>query len=90
MESKLVKRWVEEGLKPSRDFEFFTRRENFIVGKLWGQPAQVEYVCPFCGFYEIKTIEMKKRKRKFKRPKFNCTKCGKTITVPNLRKKSKE
>jgi len=87
MESKLVKKWVEQGLSPSKDFEFFTRRENFVVGKLIGQPAEVEYNCPFCGFYEIKTIEMEKGKKKFKRPKFKCSKCGKMILVPDLKKK---
>jgi len=87
MESKLVKKWVEQGLRPSKDFEFFTRRENFVVGKLIDQPAEVEYICPFCGFHEIKTIEMEKGKKKFKRPKFKCSKCGKTILVPDLKKK---
>jgi len=86
MDSKLVKKWVEQGLSPSRDFEFFTRRENFVVGKLKDQPAQVEYNCPFCGFYEIKTVEMEKGKKKFKRPKFKCSKCGKTILVSGLKK----
>jgi len=50
MESKLVKKWVDQGLSPSKDFEFFTRRENMVVGKLRDQPAQIEYNCPFCGF----------------------------------------
>jgi len=86
MDSKLVKKWVEQGLSPSKDFDFFTRRENLVVGKLKGQPAQVEYNCPFCGFYEIKTVEMEKGKKKFKRPKFKCSKCGKTILVPDLKK----
>lgn len=87
MESKLVKEWMDRGLRPSKDFEFFTRRENLVVGKLWDQPAQVEYNCPYCGFYEIKMIEMGKGKKKFKRPKFKCSECGKTIIVPDLRKK---
>jgi hypothetical protein len=87
MDSKIVKKWVEQGLSPSKDFEFFTRRENIIVGKLRDQPAKVEYICPFCGFYEIKNIEMEKGKKKFKRPKFKCSKCGKTILVPDLKKK---
>lgn len=86
MESKLVKKWMDEGLSPSKDFEYFTRRENLVVGKLIDQPAQVEYNCPFCGFHEIKTIEMEKGKKKFKRPKFKCSKCNKTIRVPDLRK----
>lgn len=87
MESKLVKEWIEQGLSPSKDFEFFTRRDNLIVGKLKNQPAKVEYNCPFCGFYEIKTIEIEKGKKKFKRPKFKCSKCGKTIKVPDLKKR---
>lgn len=86
MDSKLVKKYVSEGLKPS-SFEFFTRRENIVVGKMLGKPADVEYVCPFCGFYEIKTVEMEKGKKKFKRPIFECSKCKKTIEVPNLKKK---
>ena len=86
MESKLIKKWIEEGLSPSKDFEFFTRRENVVIGKKLNQPADVEYQCPFCGFYEIKTIEMEKGKKKFKRPNFKCSKCGKTIEVPNLKK----
>ncbi len=87
MESKLIKEWIEKGLKPSKDFEFFTRRPNIVVGKLIGQPAQVEYTCPYCGFYEIKEIEMEKKGKKFKRPKFRCSKCEKTIRVESLRKK---
>jgi len=87
MESKLIKKWIEEGLKPSKDFEFFTRRENLVVGKRLDQDADVEYNCPFCGFYEIKKIEMEKGKKKFKRPKFKCSKCGKTILVTDLKKK---
>ena len=86
MESRLIKKWVEEGLSPSKDFEFFTRRENVVIGKKLNQPADVEYKCPFCGFYEIKNIEMEKGKKKFKRPNFKCFKCGKTIEVPNLKK----
>jgi len=86
MESKLIKKWAEEGLSPSKDFEFFTRRENLIIGKKLNQLAEVEYNCPFCSFYEIKTIEMVKGKKKFKRPNFKCSKCGKTIEVPNLKK----
>ena len=86
MESKLIKKWVDQGLSPSKDFEFFTRRENLVVGKLLNKPAEVEYNCPFCGFYEIKNIEMVKGKKKFQRPKFDCSKCGKTIFIPDLRK----
>ena len=86
MESKLIKKWVEEGLSPSKDFEFFTRRENLVIGKKLNQSADVEYQCPFCSFYEIKTIEMEKGKKNFKRPNFKCSKCGKTIEVPDLKK----
>ena len=86
MESKLIEEWIKEGLSVSKDFEFFTRRENLVIGKKWGEPAKVEYVCPYCGFYEIKEIEMVKGKKKFRRPKFKCSKCGKTIFVPDLRK----
>jgi len=86
MESKLVKKWVEEGLRPSTDFEYFTRRDDIVIGKKWNQSAEVEYNCPFCGFYEIKIIEMEKGKKKFKRPKFQCSKCGKMILIPDLRK----
>jgi predicted RNA-binding Zn-ribbon protein involved in translation (DUF1610 family) len=89
MDSKLVKEWVSKGLKPSKDFEFFTRRPNMVVGKVIGQPAKVEYECPHCGHYGIDEIEMEKdsKGKKFKRPKFKCSNCGKTIKVENLRKK---
>lgn len=89
MNSKLIREWVKEGLSPSKDFEFFTKRPNFVVGKLRGQPAKAEYECPYCGFYEIKSIEMGKVKsgKKFKRPNFKCSKCGRMIRVPSLRKK---
>lgn len=86
MDSKLIKKWIGEGLSPSKDFEFFTRRDNFVVGKKLNEPAEVEYICPFCSFYEIKTIEMEKGAKKFKRPKFQCSKCGKTVLVPDLKK----
>jgi len=88
MESKLVKEWISKGLKPSTDFEFFTRRPDLVLGKPINQPAIVEYKCPFCGFYEIKEIEMEKdsKGKKFKRPKFKCSKCEKTILVEDLRK----
>lgn len=86
MKSKLVEEWIKKGLKPSKDFEFFSRRENIAIGKLWDQEAQVEYECPSCGFYEMKTIEMGKSGKKFKRPKFKCSSCGKTILVESLKK----
>jgi len=88
MDSKLVKKWLEAGLKPS-GFEFFTRRENVVVGKLPGKDAEVEYVCDKCNNYEIKTIEMEqggKKKKKFERPEFECTKCGKVFKVEQLKK----
>lgn len=85
MESKLIKKWVDAGLKPS-SFEFFTNRPNLVIGKLPNQQAEVEYVCPYCNFYEIKTIEMVKGKKKFARPEFNCSKCGKVIKVLDLKK----
>jgi len=85
MESKLIKRWTDEGIKAS-NFEFFTRRENIIIGKLPGKDAEVEYVCPYCNFSEIKTVKMEKTKKKFKRPKFKCSNCQKTITVRDLKK----
>lgn len=89
MDSKLVKKWVDQGLRPSKDFEFFTRRPNMVVGKLVDQPAKVEYNCPFCGYYGIDEIEMEKNSKgkKFLRPKFKCSGCGKTIRVEKLRKK---
>lgn len=93
MESKLVKKWVEEGLKPSKDFDFFTRRPDAVVGKLVGKPAFVEYTCPHCEFYEVKEIEMEKvikagkETKKYKRPKFKCSKCERTILIESLKKK---
>jgi len=56
MESKLVKEWTSKHLIPSKDFNFFTRRDNLVVGKLKNQEAQAEYICPFCKFYEKKYI----------------------------------
>jgi len=71
-------------LKPT-DFEFFTNRPNLVIGKLPGKKALVEYKCPYCGFYEIKEIVLEKRKNgKFKRPKFKCSNCGRTILVKDL------
>jgi len=84
MNSKLIKNWIASGLKPS-SFEFFTNRSNLVIGKLPDKPAEAEYVCPFCNFYEIKTIDMEKGKKKFMRPDFSCSKCGKAIKVPTLK-----
>ena len=60
-----------------------------VVGKLRGEEAKVEYECPHCSFYEIKDIEMEKdsKGKKFKRPKFKCSSCGRTIRVESLKKK---
>ncbi len=87
-ESRLLKEWMERGYSVTKDFEFFTKRENLVIGKLKGEEAMVEYVCPHCGFYEIKEVKMEKRKggKRFKRPKFKCGKCGRTIVVEDLRK----
>lgn len=87
MESKLIKQWIDQGLKLSKNFEFLTRQPNVIVGKLINKPAQVEYECPYCRFYEIKEIEMEKKGKKFKRPKFKCSKCEKIILVESLKSK---
>jgi len=89
MDSKIVKEWMSQGLKLSKDFEFFTRRPNMVVGKVKGLPAKAEYTCPFCGFQGIDEIEMEKdsKGKKFKRPKFKCSGCGKTIRVESLKKK---
>lgn len=84
--SKLIAEWVKAGIKPT-DFEFFTNRSNVVIGKLPGEEGLVEYRCPYCGFYEIKEIKLEKKANgKFKRPKFKCSKCGKTIIVRDLRK----
>ena len=87
MESKLIKKWMNSGLRPS-SFEFFTNRLNIVVGKMPDRNAEVEYTCPYCNFYEIKEIEMGKGKtgKKFSRPEFSCSKCGKTIKVESLKK----
>ncbi|MEM5875536.1 MAG: hypothetical protein QXW01_03380 [Candidatus Aenigmatarchaeota archaeon] len=87
-DSKLLNEWRSKGLKIS-DFEFFTNREKIVIGKLPDEEAKVEYYCPYCGFYEIKVIELERLKSdptKFKRPKFKCSKCGKTIIVEDLKK----
>ena len=93
MESKLIKKWLEAGIKPS-NLEFFTNRPDLIVGKLPNQDAEVEYICPHCQFYEIKIIQMEKgatksgkTSKKFERPEFLCTKCNKTIKVARLKQK---
>jgi len=87
-DSKLLQEWLSRGLKLS-DFEFFTNRENVVIGKLPEEDALVEYICPYCKFYEIKKIELERSKvdpTKFKRPKFKCSRCGKTILVESLNK----
>ncbi len=91
MDSKLIKKWVSSGLKPS-NFEFFTNRPNLVVGKLSNQDAEVEYICPNCQFCEIKTIQMEKgvtksgkTSKKFSRPEFSCSKCNKSIEVSKLK-----
>ena len=91
MESKLIKKWISSGLKPS-NFEFFTNRPNLVVGKLSNQDAEVEYICPNCQFCEIKTIQMEKgvtksgkTSKKFSRPEFSCSKCNKSIEVSKLK-----
>ncbi len=92
MESKLIKKWMEQDLRPS-NFEFFTNRPDLVVGKLPEKDAEVEYVCPHCKNHEMKTIQMGKgttatgrTKRKFDRPEFDCSKCGKLIKVLQLKK----
>jgi len=88
MDSKLIKKWVAAGMKPST-FDFFTRRENIVVGKMPGKDAEVEYECDNCKNYEIKTIQMEqggKRKKKFERPEFSCSKCGKNFVIVPLKK----
>ena len=93
MESKLIKKWEDSGVRPS-NLEFFTNRENLIMGKLPNQDAEVEYTCPYCRFYEVKSVPMEKgttksgkTSRKFERPSFLCSKCNKTIEVSQLKKK---
>ncbi|MBI2545013.1 MAG: hypothetical protein HYW22_00220 [Candidatus Aenigmarchaeota archaeon] len=91
MDSKLVQKWRQAGLKPS-NFQYFTNRPGLIIGKLPDQDAEVEYTCPFCSFYEIKTFPMEKgttktgkTSKKFDRPEFECSKCKKVIKVPALK-----
>lgn len=90
MESKLIKEWMGKGLSISKDFDFFAKRDNVVVGKLKEKEAVAEYQCD-CGHYEIKNIEMEKSKsgkrKKFLRPKFKCSSCGNTIVVESLKKK---
>ena len=92
MNSELIKKWTKQGMRPSK-FEFFTNRPNLVMGKLPGKDAEVEYECPNCKNYEIKTVQMGKgttptgkTKRKFDRPEFNCSKCNTTIKVVELKK----
>ena len=93
MERKLIRKWLDAGLKPS-NFEFFTNRPNLIVGKLPNQDAEIEYSCPYCQFYEIKNVPMEKgttksgkTSKKFERPEFSCSKCNKLIKIPALKQK---
>jgi DNA-directed RNA polymerase subunit RPC12/RpoP len=89
MESKLLKEWMSKGLKISTDFEFYTKRDYIVVGKLKGQPAIAEYECPYCKHYEIThnvNLEKTKTGKKFQRPKIKCSGCGKTIIVESLKK----
>ena len=93
MERKLIKKWLDAGIKPS-NLEFFTNRQDLIMGKIPGQDAEVEYVCPHCQFYEVKTVPMEKgttksgkTSKKFERPEFPCSKCNQMIEVPALKKK---
>ncbi|MBI2546873.1 MAG: hypothetical protein HYW23_00300 [Candidatus Aenigmarchaeota archaeon] len=93
MESKLIEKWENSGLRPST-FEFFTNRSDLVIGKLPNQDAEVEYVCPYCQFYEIKTVPMEKgttksgkTSKKFSRPEFPCSKCSRVIKVTPLKQK---
>ncbi len=93
MDGKLIKKWKESGVTPSK-LEFFTNRPELVMGKLPGQDAEVEYICPSCEFYEMKTVPMEKgttksgkTSKKFDRPEFNCSKCSMLIKVPALKKK---
>jgi hypothetical protein len=92
MESNLIKKLMGAGLTPSK-LEFFTNRPELVIAKQRDKPAEVEYICPHCKFYEIKTVQMEKgttksgrTSKKFSRPEFNCSKCGKTIKVFDLKK----
>lgn len=65
-----------------------------IVGKQPNQDAEVEYTCPHCQFYEVKTVPMSKNttktgktSKKFQRPEFSCSKCNKIIKVLALKGK---
>lgn len=93
MERKLIKKWLDAGIKPS-NLEFFTNRPNLIMGKLPNQDAEVEYICPNCQFYGIKNVQMEKgttksgkTSKKFERPEFSCSKCNQTIKVSKLKEK---
>ncbi|MFH8080731.1 MAG: hypothetical protein QXO84_02515 [Candidatus Aenigmatarchaeota archaeon] len=89
MESKLLKEWREKGLKLSVDFEFFTKRDYVVIGKIKGQPAVAEYECPNCKHYEITNdvdLEKTKSGKKFQRPKIKCGKCGKVMVIESLKK----
>ncbi|MEM5799533.1 MAG: hypothetical protein QXZ43_02615 [Candidatus Aenigmatarchaeota archaeon] len=88
MESKLLKEWMNKGLKVSSDFEFFTKRDYIIIGKIKGQPPIAEYECPYCKHYEITNdvkLEKTKSGKKFQRPRIKCSGCGRTIIVEPLK-----
>ncbi|MBI2084450.1 MAG: hypothetical protein HYT70_02460 [Candidatus Aenigmarchaeota archaeon] len=93
MDSKLIQKWKNAGIRPS-NLEFFTNRPDLVVGKIPNQDAEVEYVCPSCKFYEMKSVKMEKGiaksgkvSRKFDRPEFSCSKCNSVIKVTALKKK---
>ena len=85
--SKLVEEMREKKISIIEDCDFFTRRKNFVIVKFKNEEkAKLEYRCDKCENYEIIELEMVKGKKKFKRPNFKCSKCGKLYRVPELRK----
>ena len=67
----------------SREFE---NKDGKVVGKVRviklkeNPKASVSYTCPYCGYTEKKEVEWKKPFS------FKCSKCGRTIRVPSLRR----
>ncbi|MEM5803149.1 MAG: hypothetical protein QW350_00205 [Candidatus Aenigmatarchaeota archaeon] len=85
----MLKEWIEKGLKISTDFEFYTKRDYVVIGKLKGQPPIAEYECPNCKHYEItNNVQLEKTKsgKKFQRPRIKCSNCGKVMIIESLKK----
>ncbi|MCS7123507.1 MAG: hypothetical protein RMJ17_02970 [Candidatus Aenigmarchaeota archaeon] len=81
MKSKILEQMIKDRIEITKDCEYFTKRENFLIVKFKNENEfKIEYFCEKCGNQEIKTVS--------KKPKlFSCSKCNKIFEVVPLRKK---